>query len=112
MIGVLDSNSNPEGVTFPVPGNDDALRAIGLYCDLIADAVLDGIQAEMTASGTDVGESVDGPVESLPEEGASQAEATPESAVAADAAAEPTSQAEATPETAAEKPAGETSPQA
>ncbi|WP_340119115.1 30S ribosomal protein S2 [Pelagibius sp. 7325] len=68
VIGVLDSNSNPDGVTFPVPGNDDALRAIGLYCDLIADAVLDGIQAEMTASGADIGESADGPVEALPEE--------------------------------------------
>ena len=81
VIGVLDSNSSPEGVTFPVPGNDDALRAIGLYCDLIADAVLDGIQAEMTASGADVGESVEAPAETLPE----QAEA---------AAAEETSAAE------------------
>jgi glyoxylase-like metal-dependent hydrolase (beta-lactamase superfamily II) len=61
VIAVLDSNSNPDGVTYPVPGNDDALRAIGMYCDLIADAVLDGIQAEMTASGTDIGESAEGP---------------------------------------------------
>jgi len=67
VIGVLDSNSDPEGVTIPVPGNDDALRAIGLYCDLIADAVLDGIQAEMAASGADLGEAVDVPVETLPE---------------------------------------------
>jgi len=67
VIGVLDSNSNPDGVTFPVPGNDDALRAIGMYCDLFADAVLDGIQAEMTASGSDIGEAVDVPVETLPE---------------------------------------------
>src|SRR3546814_1851851 len=42
VIGVLDSNSDPDGVTYPVPGNDDALRAIALYCDLVADAVLDG----------------------------------------------------------------------
>ncbi len=116
VIGILDSNSSPEGVTFPVPGNDDALRAIGLYCDLIADAVLDGIQAEMTASGADVGEAVDVPVETLPdagsEEGASQVEATPETAVEGPAAAEPASQAEATPEAAAEKPAGEAAPQA
>ncbi len=116
VIGILDSNSNPEGVTFPVPGNDDALRAIGLYCDLIADAVLDGIQAEMTASGADVGEAVDVPVETLPdagsEAGTSQVEATPETAVEGPAAAEPASQAEATPEAAAEKPAGEAAPQA
>jgi small subunit ribosomal protein S2 len=69
VIGVLDSNSSPDGVAFPVPGNDDALRAIALYCDLIADAVLDGIQAEMSASGADVGEAVDVPVETLPEAG-------------------------------------------
>src|SRR3546814_14605158 len=66
VIGVLDSNSDPAGVTIPVPGNDDALRAIGLYCDLIADAVLDGIQAEMTASGADIGEAAEVPAEPLP----------------------------------------------
>jgi len=75
VIGVLDSNSDPAGVTFPVPGNDDALRAISLYCDLIADAVLDGIQAEMTASGTDIGESAEGPHEALPAEGEAEAPA-------------------------------------
>jgi small subunit ribosomal protein S2 len=90
VIGVLDSNSDPEGVSFPVPGNDDALRAIGLYCDLIADAVLDGIQAEMTASGGDVGESIEVPVETLPEaaaEPAAEAPATEAAAPAAEAAA-------------------------
>jgi small subunit ribosomal protein S2 len=88
VIGVLDSNSDPKGVTFPVPGNDDALRAIGLYCDLIADAVLDGIQAEMSASGADIGESAEVPLETLPEaeepkaegEAAAPAEAAPEAA--------------------------------
>ncbi len=100
VIGVLDSNSNPDGVTYPVPGNDDALRAIGLYCDLIADAVLDGIQAEMTASGGDVGESVEGPVESLPPEPAAEAAAEPAAETPAETAAP-----------AAEKPAGE-APQA
>jgi small subunit ribosomal protein S2 len=88
VIGVLDSNSNPEGVTFPVPGNDDALRAIGLYCDLIADAVLDGIQAEMTASGADVGESVEVPVETLPEAEETPAETPAEATEAAAPAAE------------------------
>src|SRR3546814_433767 len=66
VIGVLDSNSDPDGVTYPVPGNDDALRAIALYCDLVADAVLDGIQAEMAASGADIGAAEDVPVETLP----------------------------------------------
>ncbi|MCW8305679.1 30S ribosomal protein S2 [Acidiphilium sp. PA] len=55
VVAVLDSNSDPEGVTFPIPGNDDAIRAITLYCDLIAGAVLDGISAEMAASGADIG---------------------------------------------------------
>jgi small subunit ribosomal protein S2 len=55
VVAVLDSNSDPQGVTYPIPGNDDALRAITLYCDLIAGAVLDGISAELTASGVDIG---------------------------------------------------------
>ncbi len=55
VFAVLDTNADPDGVDFPVPGNDDALRAIDLYCNLFADAVLDGLQAEVTASGTDIG---------------------------------------------------------
>jgi len=56
VIAVIDSNSNPEGVTYPIPGNDDAMRAISLFCELISGAVLDGLQAEMVASGVDAGE--------------------------------------------------------
>ena len=52
---MLDSNSDPRGVTYPIPGNDDAIRAIAMYCDLMAGAVLDGISAEMSASGADLG---------------------------------------------------------
>jgi small subunit ribosomal protein S2 len=59
VIAVIDSNSDPKGITFPIPGNDDAIRAIALYCDLIAGAVLDGISAEMQASGQDVGASAE-----------------------------------------------------
>ncbi|WP_439815908.1 30S ribosomal protein S2 [Zavarzinia sp. CC-PAN008] len=55
VVAILDSNSNPDGITYPIPGNDDALRAINIYCELVARAVLDGIQAEMTESGIDVG---------------------------------------------------------
>src|SRR6202042_1647621 len=55
VVAVLDSNSDPTGVTYPVPGNDDAIRAITLYCDLVAGSVLDGISAEMAASGQDMG---------------------------------------------------------
>ena len=66
VIAVLDSNSDPKGVTYPIPGNDDAIRAITLYCDLVASAVLDGISAEMVASGRDLGEAADLPPERLP----------------------------------------------
>jgi small subunit ribosomal protein S2 len=67
VIGVLDSNSNPDGVTFPIPGNDDAIRAINLYCDLMTAAVLDGLQAEMMSSGVDMGAAADVPEEALEE---------------------------------------------
>ncbi len=111
VIGVLDSNSDPKGVTFPVPGNDDALRAISLYCDLIADAVLDGIQAELTATGGDAGAAEEAPVEVLPEApaageapAAAPAEAAPEAAP--EATAEPvTGAAEAASESEAPKEA-------
>ncbi len=55
VVAILDSNSDPRGVDFPIPGNDDAIRAIGLYCDLVVEAVLDGLQQEMVASGGDLG---------------------------------------------------------
>ncbi len=71
VVAVLDSNSEPDGVTFPVPGNDDAIRAIALYCDSVAEAVLDGIQQEMTRSGLDMG-AVEEP---LPEAAAEEAAA-------------------------------------
>lgn len=60
-VAILDSNSNPDGVIWPVPGNDDASRALDLYCQLFADAVLDGLQAEITASGEDIGSNADLP---------------------------------------------------
>jgi small subunit ribosomal protein S2 len=57
VFAVVDSNCDPDGVDFMIPGNDDATRAISTYCDLIAEAVLDGLRAEVTASGKDVGAS-------------------------------------------------------
>ncbi|HEU0118348.1 MAG TPA: 30S ribosomal protein S2 [Alphaproteobacteria bacterium] len=47
VVAIVDSNSDPTSITYPVPGNDDASRAIDLYCDLAAQAILDGLQAEM-----------------------------------------------------------------
>jgi small subunit ribosomal protein S2 len=55
VVAVLDSNSDPKGVTYPIPGNDDAIRAIQTYCELISGAALDGIHAEMSAAGVDLG---------------------------------------------------------
>ena len=67
VIAVLDSNSDPQGVTFPIPGNDDAIRAITLYCELISGAVLDGISQEMVASGRDLGAAEEIAAEVLPD---------------------------------------------
>jgi small subunit ribosomal protein S2 len=58
IIAILDTNSDPDGITYPVPGNDDAARAIQTYCDLIADAVLDGLAAGAASSGVDLGAAV------------------------------------------------------
>jgi len=73
VIAILDSNSDPTGVTFPVPGNDDAIRAITLYCDLVAGAVLDGISAELGSSGLDLGAAAEPILEALPESNAETA---------------------------------------
>jgi small subunit ribosomal protein S2 len=55
VVAVLDTNSSPDGITHPIPGNDDAARAIALYCDLIARAALDGMAAQMGQAGFDLG---------------------------------------------------------
>ncbi len=57
VIAIVDSNSDPTHITFPIPGNDDASRAIELYCDLAAQAVLDGLEAESMAGDKDAGAS-------------------------------------------------------
>jgi small subunit ribosomal protein S2 len=57
VTAILDSNSDPDGITYPIPGNDDAARAISLYCDLVARSIIDGLSASQTASGVDLGES-------------------------------------------------------
>ena len=57
VIAVVDTNCDPDPIDFPIPGNDDAARALSLYCDLIADAVLDGISDSQAAFGMDMGES-------------------------------------------------------
>ncbi len=92
VVAILDTNSDPDGITYPIPGNDDAARALQLYCDLVADAVLDGLAAGQASMGVDLGASVN-PTE--PALRRSKAKA-PHAAVAAAAveAADPGSAAE------------------
>ncbi|MCX8252428.1 30S ribosomal protein S2 [Beijerinckiaceae bacterium RH AL1] len=66
VAAILDTNSDPDGITFPIPGNDDAGRAIALYCDLVARAALDGIQRSQGQSGYDAGEAEAPVAEELP----------------------------------------------
>jgi small subunit ribosomal protein S2 len=63
VVAVVDSNCDPDRVDYPIPGNDDAARAISLYCELISRAALDGIARQHGASGVDVGASAETPVE-------------------------------------------------
>lgn len=63
VIAILDSNCDPEGVHYPIPGNDDATRAITLYSDLVASAILDGLKKEMMKAGIDIGASANVPEE-------------------------------------------------
>lgn len=56
IVAIVDSNSSIEGITYPIPGNDDSARAIRLYCRLFSDAVLDGIQQSVQSSDVDAGE--------------------------------------------------------
>ncbi|MDA0703926.1 MAG: 30S ribosomal protein S2 [Proteobacteria bacterium] len=111
IVAVIDSNSNPEGITYPIPGNDDSLRAINLYCDLVVESVLDGLQEEMRVAGVDVGAAAEAPAEPLEEAApVSAPEApvdAPEALVAAAEAAEKPAALEAASEPVSE-PASET----
>ena len=86
VVAIVDSNAKPEGVDYMIPGNDDAIRSIALYCDLVSRAVLDGLQQEAIATGSDIGESEDVPVEEIAEEaegGEEEVTVTTEDVVAA-----------------------------
>jgi small subunit ribosomal protein S2 len=68
VAAIVDTNSDPGGIAFPIPGNDDAGRAITLYCDLMSKAVIDGISRAQGDAGIDVGALEKPPVEELPQE--------------------------------------------
>ncbi len=87
VVAVVDTNCDPTNITYPVPGNDDASRAIALYCELVSGAVLDGLQQEALASGTDIGEAEELPAERLPEGAAPEAAPAPGGAPEAAASA-------------------------
>ncbi len=63
VVAIIDSNCDPDLIDYPIPGNDDASRAIALYCDLISRAAIDGIARQQSASGRDLGASEEAPVE-------------------------------------------------
>jgi len=63
VVAVVDSNCSPAGIDYIIPGNDDAARAISLYCDLVSRAALDGMSAQMDAAGIDLGAMEEGPIE-------------------------------------------------
>ena len=75
VIAILDTNSDPDGVAHPIPGNDDASRAIQLYCDLIARAAIDGISRSQGSAGHDMGAVEEPAAEALPESEAAAAPA-------------------------------------
>ena len=71
VVAVVDTNCSPDGVDYIIPGNDDAARAIALYCDLASRAALDGMSAQLGAAGVDLGA-----MEEAPEEEAVSEEST------------------------------------
>ena len=63
VVAVVDTNCSPDDIDFVIPGNDDASRAIALYCSLVADAVIDGISASQASLGVDIGALANAPAE-------------------------------------------------
>ena len=63
VVAVVDTNCSPDGIDYIIPGNDDAARAISLYCDLVSRAALDGMSAQLGAAGVDLGAMEEAPVE-------------------------------------------------
>jgi small subunit ribosomal protein S2 len=91
VIAVVDTNCSPSGIDYLIPGNDDAARAIALYCDLIARSALDGMTEQMGAAGVDLGEMEDVPLETAveaPKEEATTNEVAAEEATTGEVAAE------------------------
>ena len=99
VIAVIDSNSDPKGIDYPVPGNDDSLRAIEIYLELFWGAVLDGLAQEVALSGGDLGEAEAPVPEELPDAAAEG------DTGATEAADDPVAESVADPVASAETPA-------
>ncbi|MCC2111772.1 MAG: 30S ribosomal protein S2, partial [Hyphomicrobiales bacterium] len=117
VVAIVDSNCDPEPITYPVPGNDDAGRAINFYCDLVAKAVIDGISRGQGDVGIDLGAAEEPPMEAIAEDvavaeaeiaaPAAEEEAPAEAAAEAPAATEEVAAEEAPAEDAAAEPEAE-----
>ncbi len=103
VVAIVDSNCDPDPITYPVPGNDDAGRAISFYCDLVAKAVIDGISRGQGDVGVDLGAAEEPPMEEVAEE-------APAAVTEAAAAAAEQAPAEAAEEAPAEEAAAEEAP--
>ena len=95
VVAVVDSNATPDGVDYIIPGNDDAMRAITFYCELVQAAVLDGLQTELMKSGGDAGAAIGAAVEPALAEIAAEAAPVEAEPVVAEAAVEATADATA-----------------
>ena len=80
VIGIVDTNADPDAVDLPVPGNDDAIRAIQFYCEMVSAAVLDGISAQIAAQGVKVDEMVENEEVAKPAKKKASKKAAPEAA--------------------------------
>ncbi len=88
VVAIVDTNCSPDGVDYIIPGNDDAARAIALYCDLASRAALDGMSAQLGAAGVDIGAMEQAAEDLVAEEAAAKEEAAKEEAAEAPAEAE------------------------
>ena len=98
VVAILDSNCNPDDIDYPIPGNDDAARAIELYCDLISKAAISGIEDGNISAGVDLGASEEPAIEAVLEEAPAEVapvEEAPTEVAATEAAGEETPAAEA-----------------
>ena len=66
VIAICDTNTDPSNIDYPIPGNDDAVRSISLYCDLIGSSILSGMEENLAEAGVDIGDADDNSEEEIP----------------------------------------------